>query len=440
MSSKKESSKSSATDCSPIKGEYRKKFFEYNKYFVEQINSSVISFSKNSEKRANSKDENQFVSFGKDGTLWAGRWVGYDKKERIEVTPRFGYNVIAFMLSEAFSFNVKDSIGGIEKDNGTNIMKALIPYIWNQKLSSANKYGVPRKTVNIEHFGYSIKGRVEAKKSIIPMHLSNKVFSISREKQVDSSIAQIICTAYSILKKNYSSTPKLSKNSETILNAFKTIPKAKASSLNKVYKSIRYKSIYLSYKDIVDFSWQIINNRGINSGSDEEKNSYALFVDMAEIWEIYLRSLLRKSFPKWNVLLPEETICEVYKDAFWKRRIIPDIVLEQGNKIIIFDAKWKRMEGKPGPVNQSDLDRSDFFQIHSYIDYFKSHGKDVVAGGLLYPLSGSYNTGATNCYHLWGENKEKIKFLVDGIYLKENGNFKESQEAFINRLKPLLDE
>ena len=54
------------------------------------------------------------------------------------------------------------------------------------------------------------------------------------------------------------------------------------------------------------------------------------------------------------------------------------------DEFLVFDAKYKRMKGE-----KNDVDRSDFFQIHTYIQYFLHTYPEgrVLLGGLLYPLS-----------------------------------------------------
>ena len=61
---------------------------------------------------------------------------------------------------------------------------------------------------------------------------------------------------------------------------------------------------------------------------------------MAELFEIYMRKLLQKEFKDWSVNSPK---IELYKDKFFARKIIPDIVMSSGDKALVFDTKYKRM-------------------------------------------------------------------------------------------------
>ena len=95
-----------------------------------------------------------------------------------------------------------------------------------------------------------------------------------------------------------------------------------------------------------------------------------------------------------------------------------------------------------GDGNYGDLDRSDFFQIHTYMSYFNKN-KNLVAGGLLYPLNTKLIKEKTYAESwLGGEGK----FVVDGIDLSEfenntNDNIDElvkKENDFIKRMIEIL--
>ena len=85
-----------------------------------------------------------------------------------------------------------------------------------------------------------------------------------------------------------------------------------------------------------------------------------------------------------------------------------------------------------GEGNKYDVDRSDFFQIHTYIHYFQHVYPDsrVLLGGLLYPLDEKFEDFKVN--NLFGENGSfNTKFIVDGIVctnLKTDDNQKTKDE------------
>ena len=116
----------------------------------------------------------------------------------------------------------------------------------------------------------------------------------------------------------------------------------------------------------------------------------------------------------------------------------PDIILERdrnGQKeYMVFDAKYKRMRGIKSSLKYSDVDRSDLFQIHTYIQYVQQNMGKVVVGGLLYPITqkGTNDDGTAfentdidmesyHSTHLFGDDgkDDTPPFIIDGILFSE---------------------
>ena len=93
--------------------------------------------------------------------------------------------------------------------------------------------------------------------------------------------------------------------------------------------------------------------------------------------------------------------------------MFPDLVLthRKSGKVVLFDAKYKKME-----MRNKDVDRADLHQIHSYSGYYR---KDLIACGLIYPLSKEVNTTKAHSAYIYGNRENDIKFIVDGIYVFE---------------------
>lgn len=424
-----------ASDCSSIDNadyagyflDFAQKFSEENVFALSKKERQGLKLSEAPFAYVNYKDSQRYEN--NDRRIWTGRWIGQatfipsgeKKAVTLKVIPRFGNFSIFAMIEEAFSCNIVKSKGKQQTSTEKNsLMDLLIPFIWSHKLSQANQYGVPHNNFEHVHKGPAIRGRLDVRKSIIPLFREQQVISVKREKQIDEPVAQIITQAYKKISGKIKT--RLSPNAEDALNAFySTYYPSRYISENE-YRKIHYKPIYYSFKDIVDFSWQIIKARK-QADTEGNNESFSGFFDMAEIWEIFLRTILRKKFSElgWTIMSPA---IDVYGNTFWKRKIIPDIVMEKGNDVVIFDAKWKKMDGGNSTVEYSDLDRSDFFQIHSYIDYFKAQGKNVVLAGLLYPLGKDFPIGPGAAESSLWESDEQTKFLVGGIHFKDQEEIK----------------
>ena len=160
---------------------------------------------------------------------------------------------------------------------------------------------------------------------------------------------------------------------------------------------------------------------------------------MAEIWESFLRKKLGEGFAEdgWRVLSVEECKYKIYQGKFFERLIIPDIILTRmngkgENEYMVFDAKYKRMLINKN--NGYDVDRTDLFQIHTYIQFVEHHLGHVVIGGLLYPLTQKVQDGdgtevdfkidtdRFHSAHLYGKSGlfSNTPFIIDGVFCSES--------------------
>ena len=126
---------------------------------------------------------------------------------------------------------------------------------------------------------------------------------------------------------------------------------------------------------------------------------------------------------------------------FYSRKMLPDLIMRHKDtgKLVVFDAKFKEMRLKKESVKKSDLDRADFFQIHTYIQHYQP---DVVLGGLLYPLSEDLDAALAHSDYLFGNENIQTKFIVDGIYVNEGMRMDEIIEKemeFLQRMENLLN-
>ena len=270
------------------------------------------------------------------------------------------------------------------------------------------------------------------------MSIYNEKLIISErtEKEIDKTIVTILYKAYETLCKSYYLTQNMiSESGLEIVNSSQTV--SNSSVTENQYKRIKYGSMYSNYKNIVDLSWNIIKRKKNNLSEEHSMNSGdALFLDMAEIWESYLRSVLKKkySIDGWKIYSNKYMI---YNKQYFKRGLIPDIIIEKEENVVVFDAKYKNMESK-----QFDYDRSDFFQIHTYGAYMKAQNKKLLGLGLLYPLLENMSAEQLQnnfSENLYGETASNTWFKVDGIKLSKNREELDNEKnAFLTRLEEKL--
>lgn len=384
--------------------------------------------------------------------VWqAGRYVGATQigDTTIEIHPRFGDGWLEYLLDDVTHFKLVRS-GSVNAEKGINdLMRRILWHLWVGKFASADQYGLPKRVVKRTHIGMQIRGHLNVRKSLFPLFTKSQVVSEYREKDIDDAICRIVYKAYCILvnrKYNKTQVPSQIQDSlNTLYNYYQGQPISVSAN---DYNSLSYKSIYLSWKPLVDFSWQIIRQDSLFKRKGSKGDSLSIFLDMAEIWEAFLRKKLGEGLAEdgWRVWSVEECKQKIYGDTFFGRTIIPDIILERTNngekEFIVFDAKYKRMRGEKKNVKESDVDRSDLFQIHTYIQYVQHCLGKVILGGLLYPLEVDINENEFHSKELYGcDGKENIPFIVDGIYCSETDNkdsMDKSVEAMIDRIKNVL--
>lgn len=101
------------------------------------------------------------------------------------------------------------------------------------------------------------------------------------------------------------------------------------------------------------------------------------------------------------------------------------------------------MRGIKSLLKYSDVDRSDLFQIHTYIQYVQQNMGKVVVGGLLYPITqkGTNDDGTAfenadidiesfHSTHLFGDDRkdDTTPFIIDGILCSEEDDDKEDDK------------
>jgi len=427
-----------AKDCFPF--ENQEGNGEAIQHFISNQNELNIFHIGNHNKN----DDLEIAYFNtKDAKWYAGRLVGEAQFKykgidyKIVVKPRFGNLQLFRMLEEVFNIKLTHSKSNINKqDNYQYLIKQLIAFLWLNLLSKANKHGIPKHN-RVRHYkGAIVRGRLDVRKSIIPLYVEEKIISRYNEKVVDSNISKILIKAYKILKSDYKlSSIKVSLGAKNAIEQLLTSNTQDTCLTESDFKNIKYNDIYKSFKPVADLSWDIIRKKNFGNNNDKNSDSFSFFIDMAEVWEIYLRSILKRHFAKNGWKLRKDKI-QTYKGKYFKRLLIPDIVLEKDNDVMVWDAKYKRME-----FDYYDYDRADFFQIHTYINYYHQN-KNVIAGGLLYPLSKDFSTERqfkNKSETLFNQETTNTKYLVDGIDYTSLTEEKVKREElnFLNRIANL---
>ncbi|MDN3687401.1 5-methylcytosine restriction system specificity protein McrC [Cyclobacterium jeungdonense] len=430
--------KISALDCLPFNE--KEASGDVISHFIEKSQKAVFWFNPFFEK---DQDDSQLAVYDYGKHKWrAGRFIGEanfnyrGNSYHISIKPRFGEEVLLKMLEQIFNIRISPSQSKVANDTDwQHFIKRLITIIWVQHLANANLHGLPKKTLKKQYQSLQVRGRLDIRKSFKPFKTKNELVSHSYEKAIDTEIISIVNEAYQILKTDFdlgASKLNLPDSAQSALNRIFDAKIPRQNLLYWHYQRIRYKPIYRSWKPLVDFSWDIISQKQQGLNQEEKNKGFGFFLDMAEIWEQYLRSLLQKNLMPlgWNL---KKNTSVAYDGYFFKRQLIPDLVFENDDKAIIWDAKYKKMQAR-----HTDVDRGDFFQIHTYLLSY-TH-KEIKIGGLLFPftINEDYEEDKFRSPYLLYPNGLNACFGIDGIEFKremKSDEFFEKETEFLKRIK-----
>ena len=357
----------------------------------------------------------------------------------IEINSRFSNKFLERMLNFANDIYVDDVSLGKSIDAKKNLSRIVIYYLFIQALERAFLLGLPKEYKDKSYHEAKVMGKVDMAKFIkkdVPF--AGKISSTNRERQDIGDIVLLLHKALKIVQKESKELIKPVINTLSYLNE---IREPRLVTPNVIHNALNSKAlhnpIYTPYKKVLEYAKLIIENEDTGTKSNGKQN-LGFLVDVAELFETYIRKLLQKEFKDWSVTSPK---IELYKDKFFARKIIPDIVMSNGDKVLVLDTKYKRMSmlGKD-QYGLGDVDRNDFFQINTYMSYYQNQGRNVIAGGLLYPMN---KFSIDRCHsHSWFENLN-TKFIVDGIELTNLNEpsideIKIKENEFISRIKEYI--
>jgi len=402
-----------------------------------------------------------------------GNYIGKFKynNTNIDIKSRFSDTFLKRMLNfvnDVYLDDV-DISGKIKNDKDLNYSKFIIYYMFIQKLEKAFLLGLPKAYKTIHHHDMTLKGKIDINKFIkYDIPFKGKISSSSREQREIQEIIDVLYRAISIIEKNKFNTKNIS-NIKTHLKQYRSNRYVSNETISKAIKSKALQNpIFAPYKKVLEYAKLIINANNLEEKKDADKKTFGFLVNVAELFEIYLVKLLQLRMPDWEVIHEEQL--DVYKDNFFRRNMYPDIIMKKDNKVMVFDAKYKRMKFRGKDNNGAgDLDRSDFFQINTYMTYYDKKGYEIIAGGLLYPIEKEFDCrfcDEIDCKEDYSKFKvhsndwfgdTKTKFIVDGIdlsYIENNiekdmteeeklrirmSNILNAENNFIDRIKKISE-
>lgn len=372
--------------------------------------------------------------------IQTGNYVGkfFWGEVEVEIGSRFSESFLKRMLNFANDIFLDDIDSNAKSTDQRklDITQFILYYLFTQSLEKAYLLGLPKSYQTLKTHDMTLKGRIDIAAFLnkdIPF--KGQISSIVREQKETQEIVDVINKAVEIVSLSGFSTRSIS-NIKTHLKEVRSKTLISNAVIHKALESKSLRNpIYAPYKKVLEYAKTIINTQDIQNNREANERFHGFIINVAELFEVYITKLLRKEFKNWSVASPK---IQLYENSFYKRKIIPDIVMMKEKKVIVFDTKYKRMQMRGNNLyGMGDLDREDFFQINTYMSYFNNQNYDVIAGGLIYPMD---KFDKSECYTDDWLGKSNSKFIVDGIDFSklEANNFVDIEKSFISRVNHLI--
>ncbi len=425
--------------------------FDFKDFYLgykDKVN--FISFKTNDEKKKRQKLINETVLKiaeinGNEYHALTGNYIGIinfgdKKKTSVQIESRFDNTFLSHMLNyfnDIFVIDGGDSFNRSKEGQSDNVIQYILCHMFVRSLDKASGIlGLPKMYQQQLSVGYNVRGKIDIKHLVnknIP--LRGKLHSHYAER---TEVREIIDVLYTATHKVLGIYPKMIiGNTLSLYHFLKEKRSSKFVSKETISKAKQHKALvnpmYQPYKQVLEYAHLIIDYLdNLQHSNKDNIRSYSYLIDVAELFEIYIEKVLRRGLAEkgWTVMPQVEA--EVYKNTFFSRKLKPDIVLEKDNKVVVFDVKYKRMnyDGK-NRYGMGDLDRNDFFQIHTYMAYYQGlENKNLIGGGLLYPIEGTLQNGESHSSDWLGNEGF---FVINGINLS---GITEAQ----NKMEKILDE
>ena len=364
--------------------------------------------------------------------LFAG--VIHHKGYTFNIETRYGNVLLHRMLNFVNNIYVDTKDVNAKLQKKTNEFQYIISYLFIQSLEKASVLGLPKQYRSVTQRSAKVRGKIninEYLKRDIPF--KGKLTSTYRTQKYIQEIIDVLFAATHKVEEYLGSHYK-----SKIIGIYQTLNEYSSKKyvsqlvINKAKNHIVLKNpLYGAFNEVLNYAEILIKNQAIEEDSiSKQLKTYGFLFDISQLFEVYLEKLLSRHFKDWTINGQEEL--KVYNRQFFGRRMYPDIIMRNkySQEIIVFDAKFKKMKGR-----KQDLDRSDFYQIHTYMQYYIPN---VIFGGLIYPLSKELSEVKSISNGLFDEQQFTPNFIVDGIYVNQQMDSEtliKSEQEFLNRIE-----
>lgn len=343
-------------------------------------------------------EEEPIVYCAWDGTWWAGRYVGSISFEghSLTIEPRFGLAALRNWLFEATSVVLTDAPGKLREDE--SFIAQLLASVWAHGFVEAARHGLPALRREVATRGATVRGRLDVPASLRLIATGGgQVVSIRSERSLDHAASDAIVAAYEVLRR-WLGVPDekwLPVRAKELLPHLMAVTGARPRVPTKAeLDRIRYTPITAGFAPVAELSRQIANRRGLAADIDTSGETKGVLLDVAELWEMYVLSVLRKASAPLTVTHGTRDKSATKKllqsdiSGQGLGTLIPDAILLSGSIIRgVVDAKYKSLH--PSASSPNGPQRDDLYQMAAYLGRFQAPVGIEAWGLLAYPFDPS---------------------------------------------------
>lgn len=335
---------------------------------------------------------------------------------------------------------VNDNPFGGEKAT-ESIYSLLVQYMFLVSLRKTINNGLPKKYVVNRERGYGVKGNVDIESYINSdlQSFDKKLTSVFSERKEIRSIADVLYFALTRCKVSNGVLPNLVVYRNYLHGLYSGVKPSRNTIRKALSEPILKNSMYSSFRLPLKYAEILINHNNVTSGNSAQSSGF--LVDASFLWEMYLYNLLRLHFPEWSIDSQAQISVYGEEGVFYAKNNYPDIVMKKDDKIVILDAKFKRMS-----FSRDDVDMGDFRQIHFYAYYYSVKNPDKqIYSALVYPTKGHCDGETSKSCRFGGEYGKGTRFNVLTIEdpgdkdLNEKDLMLNSERKFIANLRDFIE-
>lgn len=373
-----------AVDCSPFPIQPTADAADWFRGLAAQFRTSshVLGFGERAE-------DEPVVYCERDGTWWAGRYVGVLHHDGCTLTirPRFGMATLASWLGQAVDAMLVISPGRLRQD--VPFIVQLLAIVWGRAFADAARHGLPALRRDRRYIGTVVRGRLDVRGTLTEVLAGREVaVSVRREKSLDNPAAVVLAAAYRVLRRHMGPGTESSWVPERVAELLPSLLAAVGSNpappTDGELAGVRYTPITIGFARAAHISQLILRHRGLLAEAEAEGQSEGVLFDVAELWELFVVAALRRAATGLEVIHGtsqregRESLLGSDVDGSRLGELRPDAVIRRLRQPVgVLDAKYKQI----WPTNWSPNgpQREDLYQLAAYLSRYSEVGWGILA-------------------------------------------------------------